>query len=118
MQSPTLDSLQAAVARFRDEREWKQFHSPKDLALSLSIEAAELLQLVQWKGEAATRAELASPQAEAFADELADCLYYVLLMAHDWGLDLGTAFHRKLAKNAARYPVDKARGNARKYTEL
>jgi NTP pyrophosphatase (non-canonical NTP hydrolase) len=113
----SLESVRKAVVGFRDDRDWRQFHSPKDLALSLAIEAGELLQLTQWKDTESLQADLVSKK-EAFADELADCLYYVVLMANDWNIDLGLAFEKKMKKNAQRYPVELAKGNARKYSEL
>jgi NTP pyrophosphatase (non-canonical NTP hydrolase) len=112
-----LDSLTAAVVRFRDERDWKQFHNPKDVALSLLLEAGELLEIFQWK-DAAGVAEAAQARRDDLADELADVLCYTLLMAHDLGIDLSAALAAKLRKNALKYPVDQAKGSSRKYTEL
>lgn len=96
---------------FRDARDWAQFHNPKDLALGLSIEAAELNELFLWKdaGEA--------PKARV-REELADVLGFALLLAHHYGFDIPEIVEEKLQKNAAKYPVDKARGSNRKYTEL
>lgn len=108
----TLDELTRAVTMFRDDRDWKQFHSLKDSALSLSLEASEVLELFQWKPSDYT------PPAEEFGDELADVLYWTLLLAHDARIDLDDAFRGKMAKNAAKYPVEKARSSAAKYTEL
>lgn len=113
----TLDELTASVLRFRDEREWAQFHNPKDLALSITLEAAELLEIFQWQQGDAIRAT-AQARRNDVADELADVLCYALLMAHEVGIDLGAAIQRKLAANALKYPVDKARGSNRKYDEL
>lgn len=113
----TLDRLQTRAVAFRDEREWRQFHNPKDMALSLVLEAAELLELTQWKnGDELNQALKA--RADSVGDELADVLYWVLLIAHDQGIDVAEAFERKLSKNEAKYPVDKARGSAQKYTDL
>lgn len=105
------------VTQFRDERDWKQFHNPKDLALSLMLESSELLELFQWKDAVAT-AQIASTQKTALSDELADVLYYVLLMAHDLEINLPEALIGKLVKNAKKYPIGKARGSNKKYTEL
>lgn len=117
MTKKTLNSLQERAVAFRDAREWRQFHNPKDMVLSLVLEAAELLELTQWKnGEELVRA--LHDRGEAVGDELADILYWVLLIAHDQGIDVAEAFERKLAKNEAKYPVKKARGTAQKYTEL
>lgn len=112
-----LSDLEEAAVRFAEERDWAQFHTPKDLALSLTLEAAELAELMQWKDGEELRAHLAKNR-EALEDELADVLWYTLLLSHYQGIDLAAAFERKLAKNAAKYPVDKARGSAAKYTEL
>lgn len=117
MTTRTLDSLQTRAVAFRDEREWRQFHNPKDMALSLVLEAAELLELTQWKNGDELNQAL-KVRAESVGDELADVLYWVLLIAHDQAIDLAEAFERKLSKNEAKYPVDKARGSARKYSDL
>jgi len=102
---------------FRNERDWQQFHKPKDVALSLALEAAELLELFQWKtDEQAAQAYQEDP--EKFADELADVVGWVLILAHDLKIDLATALEHKLAKNAAKYPIEKSKGNAKKYTQL
>ena len=112
-----LKTLAEKVVVFRVDRDWKQFHNPKDLALSLMLESAELLELFQWKDADATE-QVAAAQKTALSDELADVLYYVLLMAHDLNIDLSQALTAKLAKHAEKYPVDKARGSNKKYTEL
>lgn len=112
-----LTDLTAAALAFRDERDWQQFHNPKDLALSLSLEASELLEIFQWK-QGAEIAQVAADKRERVAEELADVLCYTLLMAHETGVDLAAALHAKLQANAAKYPVDKSRGSHRKYTEL
>ena len=114
---PTLEQLTQDVVRFRDERDWKQFHNPKDVALSLLLEAGEVLEIFQWK-DAAGVAEAAQARKNDLADELADVLSYTLLMAHDLGIDLSTALAAKLRKNALKYPVDKAKGSSSKYTGL
>ena len=102
------------VLRFRDERNWRQFHTPKDLAISMSLEAAELLEVFQWSG-----ADLeCRDKMEQIREELADVLSYCILMADVCGLDLDEIMNEKVGKNEAKYPVEKARGNAAKYTEL
>ena len=112
-----LDSLTAAIVAFRDDRDWAQFHNPKDLALSLVLEAGEVLEHMQWaNGEAL--AQRLHERKEAVGEELSDVLYYTLLLAHDLGIDLSGAFAAKMAKNAQKYPVEKARGSSKKYTEL
>lgn len=112
-----LQDLTARIVAFRDERDWQQFHNAKDLALSLSLEAAEVLELYQWKTGPAIDA-VATERRQDLADELADVLYYTLLMAHDQGIDIAAALTEKLARNAEKYPVDKAKGSSKKYTEL
>jgi dCTP diphosphatase len=110
--SSTLDEVTAQINRFRDERDWRQFHRLKDLALSLSLEAAEVLELFQWRPDDFT------PDSVRLGDELADVLYWTLLMAHDANIDLSEAFARKMDSNAEKYPVKKARSSATKYTGL
>ena len=102
------------VIRFRDDRDWRQFHTPKDLAISMSLEAAELLELFQWSG---TDLEYAGNRNK-LKEELADILSYCILMADVCGLDLDEIMNEKITQNEAKYPVEKARGNAAKYTEL
>lgn len=102
------------VIRFRDDREWRQFHTPKDLAISMSLEAAELLELFQWSG---TDLECAGKR-DRLREELADVLSYCILLADVCGLDLDEIMNEKVSKNEAKYPVEKARGSAAKYTEL
>ena len=114
--SPTLADLTAMVLRFRDDRDWRQFHTPKDVALSLVLEAAELLEITQWRNGPVLDQHMAE-QREHVGQELSDILGWVLIMAHDQGIDLGAAFAAKLAHNAEKYPVAKARGVAAKYTE-
>ena len=106
-----IDELTAKLIAFRDERDWKQFHNPKDLAIALNIEASELLELFLWKNP-----EDASK--EDVAEELADILAYALMLAHHYNFDLSQIICQKIEKNAEKYPVDKSRGNAKKYTNL
>jgi dCTP diphosphatase len=112
----TLAALTAEVLRFRDARDWSQFHNAKDVALSLALEAAEVLELFQWKTDPESIA--AAAKQPALAEELADVLYWTLLMAHDHKVDLSHALVEKLRQNDAKYPVEKAKGLAKKYTEL
>ena len=102
------------VLRFRDERNWRQFHTPKDLAISMSLEAAELLEVFQWSGADLECAE----KRDRVREELADVLSYCILMADVCGLDLDEIMNEKVTKNEAKYPVEKAWGSAAKYTEL
>ena len=112
-----LEALRAQVREFVREREWEPFHSPKNLAMALAVEAAELVEIFQWKTESESRAPDAKTLAAA-SDEIADVLVYLVRIADELGIDPIAAAQRKLAMNAAKYPVDKARGNARKYDEL
>ena len=102
------------VLQFRDDRDWRQFHTPKDLAISMSLEAAELLEIFQWSG---CDLECAKKQ-DRIREELADVLRYCILMADVCHLDLDEIMNEKITKNEAKYPVEKARGNAAKYTDL
>ena len=112
-----LKQLTALVRRFRDDRDWAQFHNPKDLALTLVLESAEVLEHMQWRNGRELKAHLKTRQRDV-AHELADVLHLVLLLAEKLKVDLGKAFVEKMKLNAAKYPVHKARGSARKYTEL
>ena len=114
-----LQTLTERLVAFRDARDWKQFHSLKNLLLSVSIEAAELLELTQWKDEKETEARIDDPDFRtALAQECADVLIYLLLISERSGFDLVEAASEKIEVNAVKYPVDKARGNARKYSDL
>lgn len=114
-----LKALTVALLEFRDARDWRQFHSLRNLITSLNLEAAELLELTQWKSDAEIDALPADAKAaEALRDECADILLYLLLVADTAGIDLVEAAHAKLVKNAEKYPVDKAYGSRAKYTEL
>ena len=112
----TLADLVAAVCRFRDERDWSQFHTPKNLAAATAIEAAELQERFLWKTDAEVDQNLAD--AAKRADEIADVVMFAMLLADRLGIDLAEAITAKLAANEQKYPVNLARGNARKYTEL
>jgi NTP pyrophosphatase (non-canonical NTP hydrolase) len=118
-ETETIAALKARALRFRDERSWRPFHRPKDLALALVAEVGELCELVLWKEHAEIEADLGDEAVRRrFADELADVQNLVLLLADALALDLSDAFARKLEANAHKYPVAKSRGRARKYTEL
>ena len=112
-----IKDLIQKVVEFRDARDWKQFHNPKDSAISLALEAAEVLEHFQWKNKEEIEAYLKSNK-EDVAEELADVLYWVFLMGNDLDIDLSDAFVKKMEKNSAKYPIDKAKGNHKKYTEL
>lgn len=115
--SQDIQELQAALRQFAQERDWGQFHSPKNLAVSLSIEAAEVLEHFQWLTEDQSRT-LDDARRREVAHEIADVLLYLLQLSDRLGIDPLQAAREKLALNAQRYPADKARGTSRKYTEL
>jgi NTP pyrophosphatase (non-canonical NTP hydrolase) len=112
-----IEELQQLVVKFRDARDWRQFHNAKDMAISLILEASEFLEHFQWKSEDEVQAQLAKNKDE-IADELADVLYWVLLIANDFDIDLPAQLKSKIKKNEAKYPIDTAKGNHKKYTEL
>lgn len=110
-----MDSLHTIIQQlltFRDERDWKQFHTPKNLALALSIEASELNELFLWKGDGEAVDE------EKVKQELADVVSYVLYLAHHYELDLATIVEEKIKLNTLKYPIEKSKGTATKYTDL
>ena len=117
-----LDSwsaITAEIRRFRDERDWSQFHTPKDLAAAIAIEAGELQERFLWKTGPQIERDLEPGTArDAIVEEIADVLMFALLLADRLHVDVGAAIAAKLAANAAKYPVALARGSARKYTEL
>ena len=102
------------VLRFRDDRDWRQFHTPKDLAISMSLEAAELLELFQWSG---TDLECGGKR-DKLREELADVLNYCILMADACGLDMDEIVVEKVKRNGVKYPVEKAKDSAKKYDEF
>ena len=114
-----LQALTQALVKFRDERDWSQFHTLRNLIVSLNLEASELLELTQWKGDPEIDAMLRDDgRMEALRDECADVLLYLLLIAEKAGIDLIAAAERKLVKNELKYPVAKCFGSSAKYTEL
>lgn len=113
----SLKELKQLVTQFRDERDWKQFHTPKDLALSISLESAELLEHFQWVSEKESFKKIVSDKNE-IADEMADVLAYLLALSDIANIDLSDVLVRKLEKNEVKYPVEKSKGSAKKYTEL
>lgn len=116
---PSLEELTERLLEFRDARDWRQFHSLKDLILSLNLEASELLELAQWKPDAVFEQEAQDEKLrQRLAEECSDVLLYLLLIAERAGIDLQSAAAAKIAANDVKYPVLKARGTAAKYTEL
>ncbi len=114
-----LSDLQARVQHFCEEREWDQFHDIKELAIGVSTEAAELLEIFRFQSREQCEALLRDGlKREEIEDEIADVLFFILRMAGRYGIDLPRAVEKKMAKNAIRYPVEKARGSNRKYDEF
>lgn len=109
-----IKEIMLKIVQFRDDRNWKQFHNPKDLSISLSLEASELLENFQWK----SNEEALSKKLDNIKEELADVLIYSLLLAHELELDVEGIILDKLAKNNVRYSVSEAYGSNKKYTEL
>jgi dCTP diphosphatase len=113
-----MEELQKKVIEFRDAREWAQYHNPKDLAISLSLEASELLEVFQWKDAQEVEAVKNDPEGrKRVKEELGDILIYALNMCHAFGLDPSEVILKKLEINENKYPVEKAKGSARKYVE-
>ena len=111
--------LQERVIEFRDERDWAQYHNPKDLAISLSLEAAELLEIFQWKdAEEVEAVKSSAGSRERIKEELGDILIYALNMCDSVGLDPTDVILSKLKINEEKYPVEKAKGSAKKYTKF
>ncbi|RJR16235.1 nucleotide pyrophosphohydrolase [Candidatus Microgenomates bacterium] len=103
-----LKTLQQKIIDFRNARKWRKFHNPKDGAISIVLEVAELIEHFQWKSEDDIKKYLEDPKnKEAIGDELSDVLYWILVMAHDFDIDLGVAFAKKMKKNEKKYPVKK-----------
>ena len=117
MPNQTIERLTQRVLRHRDERHWAQFHTPKELAISLCVESAELLSIMQWKTGDDLARTVAAKHGQ-IQDELADVLHSVLLLASDLKVNLAAALEQKLVKDAEKYPVHKARGRNTKYTDL
>ena len=109
----TEETLQQ-ILKFRDDRDWKQFHNPKDLAISISLEAAELLEVFQWSGTDVSN----EGKQEKIKEELADVLNYCVLMADACGLDIDEIVQEKIKVNNEKYPVSKAKGKKEKYNKL
>ena len=106
-----IKTITEVLIKFRNERDWEQFHNPKDLALAINVEAGELLELFLWKNAA-------DANKEKIKEELADVFAYAFLLADKYQFDVKEIIFEKIQKNAAKYPVDKAKGTAKKYNEL
>ncbi len=112
-----INKLTNKILAFRDARNWKQFHNPKDLALSLVLEAAEVMEHFQWKNEQEIQVYSRTNKA-SIGEELADVLYWILLMSHDLKINVLGELDKKIKKNAKKYPIKKAKGVATKYNKL
>lgn len=108
-----MNKSMVAINKFRDERNWRQFHNEKDLAISISLEASELLELFQWK-----TADEGKEFVNEIKEELAEVLIYAYMMADNMNLDIDEIISEKLTKNAKKYPISKSFGNKKKYDEL
>jgi NTP pyrophosphatase (non-canonical NTP hydrolase) len=115
--SSNLGVLTKKIIRFRDDRDWEQFHNPKDVSLSLVLEACEVMEHFQWK-DIDEITYYVKHNKNKIGEELADVLYWVLLLSHDLKIDILDALEKKLRHNKIKYPVKKAKGKANKYTEL
>ena len=105
------------IIKFRDDRDWKQFHNPKDLAISLSIEASELLECFQWKNTDEVNNLINSNLKEKIEEEIADIGNYLLLLCNELGVDFLDAIDKKIDKNSEKYPIEKCKGKSNKYNE-
>jgi len=112
-----LKQITKKIVAFRDARDWKQFHNPKDMALSLVLEAGEVMEHFQWKNAKEMQGHVKKNKVE-IGEELADVLYWVLLMSSDLNIDILDAVEKKLKKNAEKYPIAKSKGKHTKYTKL
>jgi len=111
-----LEQIKASLQKFADDRDWDQFHSPKNLSMALSVEASELVECFQWLTEAQSQ-NLSPEQLSAVKDEMADVQIYLLRLATKLNVNMVEAVNQKIKKNALKYPIDKVKGSAKKYTE-
>ena len=112
------EELKKSILEFRKKRDWEKFHTPKDLAVSIVIEASELLERFQWKTDTEIAKLLKSEFKNSVSDEIADIAIYLSYLCHDLRINLEEAIAGKLKKNDEKYPAEKVRGNAKKYTDL
>lgn len=112
--SDRYKELVERIKIFCKERDWSQFHDPKNLAISLQLEASEVLELFQWTKDN----QMKEGKEDDMADELADVMYWLIMLSNHYNIDLTTALEKKMDKNEAKYPVDKAKGKVTKYSEL
>lgn len=115
----TIAKLKEIIKQYCEERDWDQYHNPKELAIGVITEAAELLEPFRFKSEEEMKVLLKNPETRnEISEEMADVLYFILRMAQMYGIDLSTAFERKMEQNRRKYPIDRARGSNKKYDEL
>jgi NTP pyrophosphatase (non-canonical NTP hydrolase) len=114
----TLKEIKERAHKFNLERDWDQFHNAKDLAISISLEASELLEPFIYKNNVEVEGLMDSAKRESIEDELADVLWGVVMFADKYNIDLSEVFERKMEKTAKKYPIEKAKGSNKKYTEL
>jgi len=112
--NPNFEELAQRIKKFCADRDWSQFHDPKNLAISLQLEASEVLELFQWTKD--NQAKIG--KEDEIKDELADVLYWVMMLSNHYDIDLVKALDKKMDKNEIKYPVEKAKGKSNKYTEL
>ncbi len=112
-----IQEVTKKILKFRNERDWKQFHNPKDVAISLSLEASEVLEHFQWKSKEEIE-EYVKTHKEHIGEELADVFYWILLLSHDLKIDIIKATEKKMRKNAEKYPIEKSKGKHTKYNKL
>lgn len=112
-----LDELKEKLQKFNKERDWDQFHSPKNVAMALSVEASEIVEIFQWMQEEQSY-DLDPDEKEKLEEELGDVFLYLQLLASKYDIDLLEVAKKKLAKNRKKYPVDKSKGSSKKYNEL
>ncbi|MFM7620155.1 MAG: nucleotide pyrophosphohydrolase [Alphaproteobacteria bacterium] len=112
-----IKNITKKIIEFRDKRDWKKFHNPKDLAISLNLEASELLEHFQWKNENEINQYLKKNKTQV-AEELADIMYWVLLISNDLKIDIMKSLEIKMNKNKKKYPIKKSKGNNKKYNQL
>lgn len=112
-----FEKIKRKILKFRNDRDWKQFHDPKNLAEAISIEASELLEIFLWSKVGESK-KIAQDKKENISNELADIINFAILFAHETGIDIEEAILKKLEENNEKYPVDKAKGSSKKYTDL
>lgn len=112
-----FEKIKMKILKFRNDRDWKQFHDPKNLAEAISIEASELLEIFLWSKVGESK-KIAQDKKEKISNEIADIINFAILFAHETGIDIEEAILKKLVENNEKYPVDKAKGSSKKYTDL